>query len=241
MSNYEDDEPFPDEGTDDDTVDEAEPAVPAVRKAPSKAPAVARKRAAVPPPLAEVEGVPGALQGEVRFTRSIRVGGRDDNAHYSVMLQFGYQQGMTLEDLAALAADYYFQAKSIVFQEANLAFTVDDNGVVHEVLRSLGGEEEKPARSTRRRDDDDDDEAPRGRSGGRSSRDDDDDEGDALPDERPRHIAADVWRDLKKNPDDYYDNRPKKRSGKFSANAPDFKHKDTDEAIWLTPPRRGRR
>lgn len=238
MSTYEDDEPFPEGADDDDSGSEMEPSAPAVRKVPSKAPAGAKKRAAVPPPLAEVEGVPGSLQGEVRFTRSIRVGGRDDNAHFSVMLQFGYQQGMTLDDLAALAADYYFQAKSIVFQEANLAFTVDDNGVVHEVLRSLEAEEEKPRRSKPRDEDEDADERPARSS--RSRRDDDDDDFN-LPDERPRHIAADVWRDLTKNPDDWYDNRPKKRSGKFSANAPDFKNKDTDEAVWLTPPRRSRR
>lgn len=236
MSTYEDDEEFPSGEPDDEG--EPEPAVPAVRKAPSKAPAGAKKRAAVPPPLAEVEGVPGSLQGEVRFTRSVRVGGRDDNAHYSVSLGFGYQQGMSLEDLAALAADYYFQAKSIVFQEANLAFTVDDNGVVHEVLRSLDAEEDKPR--TRKPRDEDEDERP-ARSTRSRRDDDDDDDGPALPDERPRHISADAWRDLTKNPDDWYDNRPKKRSGKFSANAPDFKHKDTDEAIWLTPPRRGRR
>jgi hypothetical protein len=227
LSNYDDDEPFPDDP--EDGV-EPEEETPRPKKAAEKPAAAPRKRAAVPPPLAEAE-IPGSLQGEVRFTRSVRVGGRDDNAHYSVSLQFGYQQGMNLEDLAALAADYYFQAKSIVFQEANLAFTVDENGVVHEVLRTLEATEERPARR-RSRDDDDEPEEERPRR-----RDDDLD----LPSKRPSHIDADVWRDLQDNPDDWYDNRAKKKSGKFSANAPDFKNKDTDEAVWLTPPRRGRR
>ncbi|CAM0885195.1 unnamed protein product [Alopecurus aequalis] len=42
---------------------------------------------------------------------------------------------------------------------------------------------------------------------------------------------ADLWQNLVDNPQSWWDNRLDKRSPK----APDFKHKDTGEALWLSP------
>lgn len=38
---------------------------------------------------------------------------------------------------------------------------------------------------------------------------------------------------IQSNPDEFYDNRAKKQSGEYKANAPDFKHKATKRAVWL--------
>lgn len=39
---------------------------------------------------------------------------------------------------------------------------------------------------------------------------------------------------LQTHPHEFWDNRPKKASGEWSAKAPDFKHKDIDLAVWLS-------
>ncbi|KAF7813927.1 protein OSB2, chloroplastic-like [Senna tora] len=39
----------------------------------------------------------------------------------------------------------------------------------------------------------------------------------------------DIWRDVVENPNKWWDNRSNKRNGR----APDFKHKETGEALWL--------
>ncbi|GLU10202.1 hypothetical protein SLE2022_270220 [Rubroshorea leprosula] len=54
------------------------------------------------------------------------------------------------------------------------------------------------------------------------------------PIKKPKHrvsidIGDDPWRDLVENPDKWWDNRLDKKNLK----APDFKHKETGEALWL--------
>jgi hypothetical protein len=180
----------------------------------------AREREEAPHPIAQID-TPDQLKGRVRFTRSLQLGsGRNDQAHFSLEMEFSYPPEADLAAVAAMAADVFFQTKATVYEQAGLEMTLDEAGVLHEVVRKAIAADSTPAASG---------------GGG----------GSAFPNpsdmNRPSHIKADVWRDLVENFGDYYDNRPQKANGEYKSNAPDFKHRDSGEAIWLTAPRRGSR
>jgi hypothetical protein len=44
--------------------------------------------------------------------------------------------------------------------------------------------------------------------------------------------GVDLWDVLADSPEQFYDNRTKKASGEYKANAPDFKHKESGKGLW---------
>lgn len=169
------------------------------------------------------------LHGVVAFTRSLNLGSRDNNAHYRCEMPFVVQPGWPPEQCAAQAADAFYQCVAVVLQQAGLPFTVGEDGVLREVLRSFpGAREVEQDRPRRDRDDD--------------RREDNGSPASSFPHpadlRRPDHIRDSDWRDLCDHYDDYYDNRDDKHSGQAGASSPDFKHKDSGKGLWLTPFRR---
>ncbi|GAB5359246.1 hypothetical protein AAMO2058_000527800 [Amorphochlora amoebiformis] len=49
----------------------------------------------------------------------------------------------------------------------------------------------------------------------------------------PQRTAEEKWNDFFKEPDQYWDNRALKQTGERSPKYPDFKHKTTQEALWI--------
>ncbi|EOX96863.1 Plastid transcriptionally active 9, putative [Theobroma cacao] len=54
------------------------------------------------------------------------------------------------------------------------------------------------------------------------------------PKQLNRHKGDGSWKDLVENPNKWWDNRLDKFNGKINERYPDFKHKETGEALWLT-------
>ena len=205
--------------------------------------ATAPEKAAAKVPLGQVE-TDETLHGEVRITRSLSLGSKNDQIHLSVMLPVVVQPGWSLPQQAVAAADTCGIVKSLVYSQLGLEFTIDEEGIMHEVLRSFPGAEkvrdpEPRSRREELREDDD------RRADERQSRRDEYRENGgsgrfAHPADlkRPEHVDSEVWDDLVHNFDDWYDNRRDKDSGKYKNTAPDFKRAEDGEAVWLKPFRR---
>lgn len=173
---------------------------------------------------------PETMHGVVAFTRSLNLGSRDNNAHFRCEMPFVVQPQWAPDQVAAQAADTFYQCVAVVLQQAGLPFTVGEDGVLHEVVQAFPG--------TRRVDQDTgQDRGPRrepqydqGNSRGG---------GGQFPHpadmRRPEHIRTEDWRDLCANYEDWYDNRQEKADGSGYPNGPDFKRKDDGKGLWLTP------
>ena len=167
---------------------------------------------------------PETLHGVVAFTRSLNLGSRDNNAHFRCELPFVVQPQWKPDQVAAQAADTFYQCVAVVLQQAGLPFTVSDDGVLHEVVQAFTGAKQVDDRPRRQE--------SSGGGGGRSE----------FPHpadmRRPEHIGEGLWRDLCENYDDWYDNRADKASGDGYENGPDFKRKDDGKGLWMKPFRR---
>ena len=199
--------------------------------------ATAQEKAATLLPVAQVETAE-TLHGEVRITRSLSLGSRNDVIHLSVALPVVVQPNWTLAQQAVAAADTCGIVKSIVYSQLGLDFTITEDGVMMEVVKAFPGtervrggdkaEEELGPYGRRKQRDDDDDRGSRGDNGhGRFPHPSDLD--------RPDHVDREVWADLCNHYDDWYDNRKDKQSGKYKSTAPDFKRAEDSETIWLKP------
>ena len=143
---------------------------------------------------------PETLHGVVAFTRSLNLGSRDNNAHFRCELPFVVQPQWKPDQVAAQAADTFYQCVAVVLQQAGLPFTISDDGVLHEVVQAFTGAKPVEQRAERQES-----------SSGSSSR---------FPHpadmRRPEHISEGMWRDLCENYDDWYDNRADKASGEYA-------------------------
>jgi hypothetical protein len=188
-----------------------------------------QEKAATQLPIAGIETAE-TLHGEVRMTRSLSLGSRNDVIHFSVALPVVVQEGWTLAQQAVAAADTAGIVKSIVYSQLGLDFTVTEDGVLMEVLKAFPGAERVQEREEelgpygRRKQHDDNGEPPR-RAGFPHPADLD----------RPDHVDREVWADLCEHYSDWYDNRRDKASGKYKDTAPDFKRAEDSETIWLRP------
>jgi hypothetical protein len=217
MSDYDDDV--------EEVEDEEEPRPAAVRRVP---------RPATKLPISEVE-TKETLHGEVRFTISSNMGQRDENRHLSIAMPYPVQPHWTPEERAAAAADTAFQVKALGYEQAGIEFSIDEGGVIHEVIRKafpgtravdptekLGayGRRLPPEEREERQPRQDDGEFPHPRD---------------LT--KPGHVSRELWEDLVDTYDneDWYDNRPRKDSGEYKATAADFKRVSDSTSIWLKP------
>jgi hypothetical protein len=169
------------------------------------------------------------MTGMVKITRSINLGSKDNNLHIGAELPVMIQPGWTPDQISAMYTDGFYQIKAVVYEQAGIEFSVDEGGILREVIgHHLPGttEERAPARSSG------------GGGGERAAR-----QARGFPDprdlERPPHIDEVLWDDLCDNPGDWYDNRGDKASGSKAASWPDFKSKQDGTGIWLAPFRRG--
>ena len=175
-------------------------------------------------PVGDIETAE-TLTGLVKITRSLSLGSRNDQVHMGIEQPFPIQPGWSPERCASAAADAFASAKSVLYEQLGVDFTVDEGGIVREVIRhQFPGtrEERSPARS--------EDRGTGGGGSGGGSRYTPPREMD-----KPDHVKRDDWDDLVSNPDDWFDNRPDKASGQYKDTAPDFKRKGRGDqpAIWL--------
>jgi hypothetical protein len=200
------------------------PQAPAQRQRPVPAPRPARVEHL---PVGDVE-TETTMAGLVKITRSMSLGSRNDQVHMGIELPFPIQPGWRPERIAQAAADTFSVARSVLYEQLGVDFTVDEGGVVREVIRHQfpGTSEERAGAASQRSD--------QGSGGGSRY---------TPPREmnRPDHVNRRDWDDLVDNPDDWFDNREDKQSGKYKDTAPDFKHRGSGNqvAIWLRPLRSG--
>lgn len=168
---------------------------------------------------------PETLHGVVAFTRSLNLGSRDNNAHFRCELPFVVQPQWKPDQVAAQAADTFYQCVAVVLQQAGLPFTVGEDGVLHEVVKAFAGAQrvDEGRRPERER-------QPAARPSSEFPH--------PADMRRPDHIGEGLWRDLCENYEDWYDNRADKASGDGYENGPDFKRKDDGKGLWMKPFRR---
>jgi hypothetical protein len=222
MTDYDDDDGTVYEDEAEEGYDySGDPNVRAIVPEPDNQPVAAPQRRETVIPIGEAV-TPETLHGVVAFTRSLNLGSRDNNAHFRCELPFVVQPQWKPDQVAAQAADTFYQCVAVVLQQAGLPFTISDDGVLHEVVQAFTGAKPVEQRAERQES-----------SSGSSSR---------FPHpadmRRPEHISEGMWRDLCENYDDWYDNRADKASGEYAAGSPDFKRKDDGKGLWITPFRR---
>jgi hypothetical protein len=176
--------------------------------------------------------------GHVSFSRKVSVR-QYESADASISISFDIPTDPDMSETArgdqiiANARAAFFQAKAIVYEELAISFSVDDNGIVHEVLeRHFGNVTEVAAESPAAF------AAPAAvtafaapaPSGGA-----DQPPFSAETTDKDERRSNSNWAKARYNefPNEYFDNRPKKADGSYKSNAPDFKHKDTKIGFWL--------
>ena len=168
------------------------------------------------------------LVGTVSFSRKVAVR-QYESAEASIFIQFcipteGDAETIRHQTLANARAAM-FEAKGLVLEELGLAFQVDENGVLHELIAknlgnvteirtatpTSGGEAAAPVAS-----------AEAGNPNPPYSSDTQD---------RSERAANKTWAMARwaSHPHEFWDNRENKRNPK----GPDLKHKETGLAVWL--------
>lgn len=172
--------------------------------------------------------------GTVGFNRKVSVRPYE-SAEASIFVQFEIPtEGVTPEEqrdqLVANAKAAFFQAKALIYEELGLEFSVEEGGVIREVLReTFGNVTEVTATEAP---------APTPITAAPSA------SGDGVSDTPPfagdttdksERAANKAWAKKRyaAHPDEFYDNRPKKAAGEYNPKAPDVKHKSSGVALWL--------
>jgi hypothetical protein len=188
----------------------------------------------LPIPVGEVE-TEQTMVGTVKVTRSLSLGGKNDQVHLGIEIPFVVQPSWKPEEVAAHAADACFQAKATVYEQLGLQFTIDEGGVLREVIRhhfpdAKRVDEDEPLPRRDRA------EPRQDRPKAKRSPTRDPHPADI---ERPEHIDEEEWDDLVENyEEEWYDNRARKRKGEFKATSPDFTRRSDRKGLWLKPFRR---
>jgi hypothetical protein len=173
-----------------------------------------------------------STHGTAFFTRKVTPR-QYESAEAGFYIPFDIPTDPNLSDEARGAAitqsanDAMFQAKALTFEALGIEFSVDEGGAIVELVKAVfpgttvaGGIHPAPAA------------APSAPAAA----------GDAAPpfpadtrdkDQKAANKAWGVAR-LASNPDEFYDNRPKKADGSYKSTAPDFKHKASGLGIWTS-------
>lgn len=179
--------------------------------------------------------------GTVTFSRKVKV--RDyETAEAAVFLQFEVPALDSADNFGEVIisriSDAFMQAKTAVFDELGIEFSVDEGGVVREVLRNTFGpvtEVTAPAAQPRQvvaasRPAPQPAAAPAAPAASA-----DGPPHDPATTDKAQQKANKAWAKarLATNPDEFWDNRDKKASGQYKPGAADFKHKDTGISVWV--------
>lgn len=173
------------------------------------------------------------LTGTVTFSRKVSVR-QYESAEASIFVQFEIPTEGSPEqqraELLANARAAFFSAKALVFQELGLEFTVEEDGVVREVLQKNFGKvtEVTPTEL-----------AVVAADSGVTATPFADPSAGVGPNapyavdtqDKNERTANKKWAvaRIASNPEEWWDNRENKRNPK----APDFKHKETGMGVWL--------
>lgn len=156
----------------------------------------------------------GTLHGTVSFTRKIS-DGNYGVAEAFMSVQFDILPDDGGEQIIANARHAFLQAKAVVFEQLGVEHTLDESGVVVEVVkRAFPGTVEAA-------------DAPKAAAGGGGGAEPPYSADTKDPDERK---ANREWAEarLESHPNEFWDNRQDKRNPK----APDFKHKSSGIGVW---------
>ena len=177
--------------------------------------------------------------GSVRFTRKVQVRPYEvAEASITVGFDIPTDPDLTPEalngQLIANARAAFFSAKALVFEELGLEFVVSDGGIVTEVVERHFGNVTEVAQTP----------APAAAPQSAPAQElaqNVASVGDTPPynpntQDKGEKGANSRWAKERyaTHPHEFFDNRPKKASGEYKANAPDVKHKDTKIGVWLS-------
>lgn len=182
------------------------------------------------------------LVATVGFTRKVNLGNYE-SADATMFVQVDYPLGTdpSSKEFADRVYAAFTAAKIEVLEQLGLGYQADEDGVI----RENGKRKQKPAPSPQAATESTDAEVELIKSTFKGAKEVAAEAVGAsdVPAEPPYdpettdkdEKAANLkWAKarLKVAPNEFWDNRPKKASGKFSAKAPDFKHKDTGIPVW---------
>lgn len=158
------------------------------------------------------------LKGTVSFTRKVSDGNYGSTEFFHAV-QYDIPDPSDGEAIVAAANAAATIAKAVVFEQLGIEHTLDESGVVVEVVRrAFPGSVVEPAAAQA---------APAG--------------GNEPPypantTDAAQKKANKEWAEAlyATNPAAFYDNRAKKASGEFSAKSPDVKHKASGIGLWFS-------
>ncbi len=173
--------------------------------------------------------------GTVIFNRKVQVRPYE-SAEAGIYLQFelpdmnGDRDAYGREVLAKIQ-DAFMQAKAAVFDELGIEFSVEEGGVVREVIREAFGQVTEVAAAPKPRQITASTAAPQAAAAPSA----DEPPHDPATTDKGEIKANRAWAKarLTTHPDEFWDNREKKASGQYKQNAADFKHKDTGIPVWV--------
>jgi hypothetical protein len=160
----------------------------------------------------------------VGFNRKVSVR-QYESAEASIYIQVDIDPENTEATMAAIK-HAMFQAKSLVFEELGLSFSVEEGGVIRELIGNHFGNVTEvtgtPAAIAP---------APAAPQQAAAPTGGDNPPFSADTQDKGEKAANKQWAvaRIASNPDDFYDNRLTRKNPK----APDFKHKTTGLAVWL--------
>lgn len=182
--------------------------------------------------------------GSVRFTRKVQVRPYEV-AEASITIAFDIPTDPDLtpeaasEQLIANARASFFSAKALVFEELGLEFIVSDNGIVTEVVERHFGNVTEVKTTAPVQTEVSEHHAPAQELAAQvapAAGGSDTPPFSPTTTDKGEKGANSKWAKERyaTHPHEFFDNRPKKATGEYKANAPDVKHKDTKIGVWLS-------
>jgi hypothetical protein len=179
--------------------------------------------------------------GSVRFSRKVQVRPYEV-AEASITIAFDIPTDPDLtpeaasEQLIANARASFFSAKALVFEELGLEFIVSEGGIVTEVLERHFGNVTEVKTTAPVQTEVSDLHAVAQEFAAPTAGGSDTPPFSPTTTDKGEKGANSKWAKERyaTHPHEFFDNRPKKQTGEYKANAPDVKHKDTKIGVWLT-------
>lgn len=179
--------------------------------------------------------------GSVRFSRKVQVRPYEV-AEASITIAFDIPTDPDLtpeaasEQLIANARASFFSAKALVFEELGLEFIVSDGGIVTEVVERHFGKVTEVSTTAPVQTEASGLDAVAQEFAAPSAGGSDTPPFNPTTTDKGEKGANSQWAKARyaTHAHEFFDNRPKKQTGEYKANAPDVKHKDTKIGVWLT-------
>lgn len=179
--------------------------------------------------------------GSVRFSRKVQVRPYEV-AEASITIAFDIPTDPDLtpeaasEQLIANARASFFSAKALVFEELGLEFIVSDGGIVTEVVERHFGNVTEVKTTAPVQTEVSELHAVAQEFVAPAAGGSDTPPFSPTTTDKGEKGANSQWAKARyaTHPHEFFDNRPKKQTGEYKANAPDVKHKDTKIGVWLS-------